>query len=176
MPAKNIFLGGRSLWAYFLAFALTWGADALTKIWVTNSMSLFESRSVLGSLIRLTYVRNTGAAFSLLADQAAAWRLPLLVGIALSAIVLVTLLAFREQRLGWKFTIPLGMVAGGAAGNVTDRILSGTVVDFIEVTYKSFHWPVFNLADSAVVIGVGWLIWLTWFNKHTFVPPHVPGA
>lgn len=117
--------------------------DRWTKGWVASTFSLHESRPVLPGIFSFTYVENTGAAFSLLS------RHTQLLSIA-SALIIVMLvwLAVQSPSPGVRFS--LGLVLGGAAGNLVDRVLRGAVVDFID-----FHfWPVFNVADIAIVSGV----------------------
>jgi signal peptidase II len=137
-----------------LISALVFAADRLTKIWVSRHIRLGHAIPVFDHVLRITHWTNEGAAFSLFAGsaspQAVRWGLVAFTLIA-SAAVFVALL-----RLGQTFTlttIALSLILGGAIGNVHDRIAYGSVVDFIEVHIFTYHWPDFNLADSAVVIG-----------------------
>ena len=150
---------------YWIVLAVILTLDMLSKWLVTQTLVLHQSVSLAGSFLRLTYVRNTGAAFSLLADFHSPWRLVLFVTVPVVAFLLLTYLAYREKHHRFRTLCPLGLVSGGALGNLLDRIFSGTVVDFIDVSIGSFHWPVFNLADSAVVIGVGWLLFSTFRRR-----------
>jgi signal peptidase II len=129
-------------------------ADRLTKMWVSQHILLGGAIPVVPHLLRITHWTNDGAAFSLFADSASPgavrWGLVTFTMIAAVA-VLVALV-----RLGSRFTpttIALALILAGALGNVHDRILYGSVVDFIEVHVLSYHWPDFNVADSAVVTG-----------------------
>lgn len=152
---------------YGIILLLVLVLDQASKWIVMQTMVLHQSIPVLGNILQLTYVRNTGAAFSLLARSEGFWRRPLLISVALIASVVLTVMAYREQKRGIKLMLPLGLVSGGALGNMVDRLFyGGAVVDFIEVSYRNFHWPVFNLADSAVVIGVCWLMFFT-FRKRS---------
>jgi signal peptidase II len=139
--------------------------DLASKALVLSRFELHESLPLLPGLA-LTYVMNTGAAFSLFADWPAAVRLPLFIGVAMGAV-----------WAGWHYykglpgqdrlsALGLGLVAGGALGNLSDRIRYGAVVDFIEVGVREVYtWPVFNVADSAVCVGVGLLIYRS-FKPH----------
>ncbi len=150
---------------YWIIMLLVLALDQISKWIVMQTMVLHQSIPLLGNILQLTYVRNTGAAFSFLARSEVFWRRPLLISVALIASIILTVMAFREQNRGIKLMLPLGLVSGGALGNMVDRLFyGGAVVDFIEVGYRNFHWPVFNLADSAVVIGVCWLMFFT-FHK-----------
>ena len=125
--------------------------DQLTKYWAGSALPLYAPVAVMPSL-NLTLTRNTGAAFSLLND-AGGWQRWLFVGLALlvSAAIIVWLRRLRPGQ-GWQ-ACALALVAGGAVGNVIDRLVHGYVIDFIDVYYRHWHWPAFNLADSAITVG-----------------------
>jgi signal peptidase II len=129
-------------------------ADRLTKMWVSQHILLGGAIPVVPHILRITHWTNEGAAFSLFADSASPgavrWALVTFTLIAVAA-VLVALV-----RLGSRITpttFALALILAGALGNVHDRIAYGSVVDFIEVHVLSYHWPDFNVADSAVVTG-----------------------
>jgi len=132
--------------------------DQLTKAWVQASFRLYESRPVIEGWFHLTYVRNPGAAFGLFADHGAGFRTPFflivtLVALAAIGVAVARLAPDRRWTLG-----ALGLVAGGALGNLVDRVRWGEVVDFLDVFWRSYHWPAFNLADSAITVGVAMLL------------------
>jgi signal peptidase II len=120
---------------------------------------LFESLPLLPG-IALTYVRNKGAAFSLLANASESLRRPFFMLVIVAAAIAI-LYYLRQTPLRDRLTrLALGLVAGGAIGNALDRVRYGEVVDFVEVGVRSVYvWPIFNVADSAVCIGVGLLLW-----------------
>ena len=124
--------------------------DVLTKWWVRRAFALGESVPVVGDWVRLTYVRNPGAAFGIHvgAYSRAVFTLLALVALALIAWVLHGTPPGRRGRL-----IALGLVGGGALGNLLDRVGSGAVVDFLDVGFGALRWPVFNVADVAVTAG-----------------------
>ena len=129
-------------------------ADRLTKVWVAAHIRLGGAIPIIPRVLRITHWTNEGAAFSLFADSAS----PHLVRWALVGFSSLAALAVLVAmvRLGDRFTlttIALALILGGALGNVHDRILYGSVVDFIEVHIFSYHWPDFNVADSSVVTG-----------------------
>ena len=134
--------------------ALIFLADRFTKIWVAKHIALGGAIPILPRVLRITHWTNEGAAFSLFAESASPHLVRwVLVGFAL---VLLVAVFIALVRLGNRFTlttVALALVLGGALGNVHDRILYGSVVDFIEVHIFSYHWPDFNVADSAIVIG-----------------------
>ncbi len=136
--------------------------DLWTKQLVEARFQLFETLP-LAPGFALTYVRNPGAAFSMLADAHPGWRLPFFMGVLVLALVACgymlrsTPARDRASRLG------LGLIAGGALGNGIDRARYGEVVDFIEVGVRGIYtWPIFNVADSAVFCGVALLLWRAW--------------
>ncbi len=132
--------------------------DQLTKYWAMVHLMPYESVSVF-PMLSWTLVFNSGSAFSFLAD-AGAWHtwffVALILGVSVGLIVWIIRLQQREVG----HMVALALILGGALGNLVDRIRIGYVIDFIDVYYKSYHWPVFNLADSAVCIGGGVLAYL----------------
>lgn len=154
---------------FFLAFAVI-VADQLSKWWILNSFSLYESREIIPGFFNLVYVTNTGAAFSMLADVDAPWRHYFFLGIGVVAIISLTAGYFimrGEQR--W-YGPAFACIAGGAAGNLIDRVRFGAVIDFLDVYFKNYHWPAFNVADSAICIGAGIFILFSIIDK----PKHSP--
>ena len=134
--------------------ALIFLADRISKTWVEKHIPMGGAIPVIPRILRITHWTNEGAAFSLFAQSASPHLVRwVLVGFSLFA-ALAVLIAL--VRLGDRFTlttVALALVFAGALGNVHDRILYGSVVDFIEVHIFSYHWPDFNVADSCVVTG-----------------------
>ena len=128
--------------------------DQATKQVISARFSPGESNSVLGDFIRLTLVHNTGAAFGLFPGS----RVPFII-VSVLAIAVVLHLFFRETYRSVLNRVLLGCILGGAIGNLIDRVRLGWVVDFIDVGIGTTRWPVFNVADSAVTIGVILLAW-----------------
>ena len=134
-------------------------ADRLTKIWVSAHVPFGSGVQVIPGIFRITHWTNDGAAFSMFADSASPHTVRwILISFSLIA-SLVVLIAMI--RLGSRFTlttIGLALVLAGALGNVHDRILYGSVIDFIEIHIFSYHWPDFNMADSSIVTGASMLM------------------
>lgn len=129
--------------------------DQLTKIIAKNS--LFEGVSQpVTSFLNWTLVYNSGAAFSFLA-QAGGWQRWFFTGVGIIA-ALIMIWLIRKNSHQTIFSLALSLVLSGAIGNVIDRIIYGAVVDFVDVHYMGWHWPAFNIADSAITIGVILLI------------------
>jgi signal peptidase II len=143
----------RRLWLALVAAVTILVLDQVTKAIVSHSMTLYQSIPLL-PFFSLTYVRNTGAAFGLLGDLSPAVRLPLFGLVTIGAVfALVSYL--RDLRPDESLiAIALGGILGGAAGNLVDRVRFHEVVDFLHLHYGGFDWPMFNVADSAITVGV----------------------
>lgn len=132
--------------------------DRWTKRLVASRIAMYSHIQVIPGFFRLTHTENTGAAFSLFADSPAHWKTALLIGFSVVAMVIVTALLWKQARAFTMTGIALSLILGGAAGNLWDRVASGRVVDFLLLYYKQYQWPVFNLADSSIVIGASLLV------------------
>lgn len=132
--------------------------DQLTKLWVVRSFVLYESLEVIPGFFNLTYLTNKGAAFGFLAGQNGAWRHYLFLGLGVVALVMITFIWRRLRQAHVLYCIGLPMIAGGALGNLIDRVRLGAVVDFLDVYIGAHHWPAFNVADSAICVGVAFFL------------------
>ncbi len=132
--------------------------DQLSKRLVQDSMYLHESVPVIKGLFHLTYVRNTGGAFGVLAGGSAAFRLPFFIAISLVAVAVLGWFVYRVPENRPALVAACGAVLGGALGNLIDRIAFGEVIDFLDLFYRSYHWPTFNLADSFITLGVAVMV------------------
>jgi signal peptidase II len=139
--------------------------DQITKAWILASFHLYESRSVVDGLFHLTYVRNRGAAFGFFAGLDPTFRrfFFLAVTAVALAVILVVVRRLGPDR-GWMISA-LALVFGGAIGNAIDRVRWGEVVDFLDFFWRGHHWPAFNVADSAITVGMGVLIALELFGR-----------
>lgn len=144
-------------WRFWWLALLVLVADQLTKIWVLQRFELGESIQLL-PVFNFTYARNYGAAFSFLGD-AGCWQRWLFTLIAVVVSIVISVWLSRLQRAEWKLSLALVLIVAGAIGNLIDRSLYGYVVDFLHVYYQEWHYPVFNIADCAITIGAGLLIW-----------------
>ncbi len=128
-------------------------ADQLTKLWIRDSVPLYESFSIVPSLFNITHVRNSGGAFSFLAGWDESFRIPFFLGMTVLAIGALLYL-LTELRDSQKVLIcAVAGVLGGALGNAIDRATLGEVVDFLDVYWGHYHWPAFNVADSFITVG-----------------------
>jgi signal peptidase II len=132
-------------------------ADQWTKAWATASLVYREPVPVIEGFWNWTLVHNYGAAFSFLSD-AGGWQRWFFGGLAvLISAVLMVILA-RTPRSDWRTALPFALVIAGALGNLVDRVRFGYVVDFVDWYAGSYHWPAFNVADSAIVVGAVLLV------------------
>ncbi|MQM40321.1 Lipoprotein signal peptidase [wastewater metagenome] len=136
--------------------ALVLAADQATKYWAATALMPYRPVPVMPSF-NLTLSFNTGAAFSLLADGSG-WQRWLFTALAL-AVSAYLIWWLRTLRPGERLVAAaLGLVLGGALGNVLDRMVHGYVIDFLDVYAGNWHWPAFNVADSAISVGVAMLV------------------
>ncbi|MFA5018155.1 MULTISPECIES: signal peptidase II [Methylobacter] len=136
------------LWLSLLALVLDQGS----KLAIAGSMKLYESIQIM-PFFKLTYVHNTGAAFSFL-SEAGGWQRWFFAGLALMISVVIAVWLTRLKKHETLLAVALALVLGGAVGNLIDRLAYGYVIDFLDVYYESWHWPAFNIADSAITLGV----------------------
>jgi len=147
-------------WVVLIA-AIIAGLDQLTKWWVVHSLQPDESRVVIAGFFDLVNWRNTGAAWGMFRNHN-------LVFTVILVLALATLVWFRHsfQLNRPSARIALGLMLGGIAGNLIDRLRVGQVIDFLLFYIGGYHWPAFNVADSAICVGVGLYVILTWRSEH----------
>jgi len=142
------------LWL-LLSGGVVW-ADMLTKQWASDSLTLYRPYE-LNSWLSMTLAHNYGAAFSFLSD-AGGWQRWLFTGLSATVSTVLIVWVLRLPRREWRTGLALSLVIGGALGNLADRVRLGYVIDFVDVHYQNWHWPAFNLADSAISCGVALLL------------------
>ena len=126
--------------------------DIETKQWASETLALYRPSHIY-SWLNFTLAHNYGAAFSMLAD-AGGWQRWFFTILASAVTVILLVWLFRLQHGEWRTGLSLGLIIGGALGNLIDRVQLGYVVDFIDVHYAGHHWPAFNIADSAITCGI----------------------
>ena len=132
--------------------------DQLTKWLITSTMRLHESISVIPDLFSITYIRNSGAAFGIMAGSHAGFRLVFFGLTSVLALALLGTIYVRLSPADWVGQVSVSAIFGGAVGNLIDRIHSGEVIEFLDFSLLGHHWPAFNVADAAITVGVGILI------------------
>lgn len=130
--------------ALFCAFL-----DQVIKVCITWNMKLYQSIPIINNFFSITYVKNDGAAFSLFRNKT-----HLLLIISFIVIIFLIYYIIKQNKLTKLEAISYGLLLGGIIGNFIDRLLVGQVIDYLDFTFFSYHYPVFNLADSTIVVGI----------------------
>lgn len=133
--------------------------DQVTKLAVIRALQPHEVVPVIPGFFNLVHVRNPGIAFGLLSQLGASWSSLLLSALTTAAIILLVVWWGRLKEKDPRTAFGLSLVVAGAVGNLVDRIRFGEVVDFLDFFIASYHWPAFNVADSAVTVGTAWVAW-----------------
>lgn len=144
--------------SYILIALVVIVLDRWSKHIVAQRISLYSHIQIIPGFFRLTHTENTGAAFSLFADSPSPQKTALLIAFSGIALVVVSILLWKNHERRTITGIGLSLIMGGAIGNLWDRATSGRVVDFLLFYIQRYQWPVFNLADSAIVVGAGLLV------------------
>jgi signal peptidase II len=133
-------------------------ADRFTKLAVARAIALHDSLTVIPGLFHLTHVQNRGAAFGLFDDSPSEWKIAMLVVFSVAALILIAALLWKNGVAMNAMGVGLALVMGGALGNLWDRVVSRHVTDFLDFNLGRYHWPAFNVADSAIVVGAFLLV------------------
>ena len=168
MTAKLSLQQGGSVW--LLLSALVVGLDQLTKAIVLQALQPYVPQPVIPGFLNWTLAFNTGAAFSFLADREG-WQRWLFTALAIVVSGVLARWLAHTPRREWRTTLPLALVIGGALGNLVDRVRAGHVTDFIQVYYRDWAFPSFNVADSAISVGA---VLLVWFGLFVAKKPSAP--
>ena len=133
--------------------------DQLTKLWIQQAIPVWEKGfSVIPGFFDIVHVLNRGAAFGFLNRHDIDWQRPFFVVVSILAVGLITLLARSKDDDGPFYVYGLGLILGGALGNLLDRVRLGVVVDFLDFYIGDLHWPAFNVADMGICLGAGALL------------------
>jgi signal peptidase II len=127
--------------------------DRITKWAIAQTIPLEDAVNIIPGFFRLTHLENTGAAFSLFADSSSPFRTALLIAFSVAALAVVSVLLWKDRSVFHSGTMALSLILGGAIGNLWDRVSDGKVTDFLDFYLGVHHWPPFNVADSAIVVG-----------------------
>jgi signal peptidase II len=141
------------LWPALAVLAL----DQATKYLIATQFPLYESRTLISGFFNLVHIRNKGMAFGIMNRPGADWGFILLLAATLGAVCLLLFWFYRLKSEEIGIAFPLALILGGAAGNLVDRMRLGEVIDFLDFYMGSYHWPAFNVADSAITVGTLWL-------------------
>jgi len=133
-------------------------ADQATKALVEHRISDGAVVAVIPGFFNLINTKNSGAVFGFFSDAAVWWKTPLLIVISAALLAVVVTLVIRTRDLRWETSIGLSLILGGALSNLYDRMRTGMVEDFLDFYLRNYHWYTFNLADSAIVVGTGFIV------------------
>ncbi len=152
---------------FLMVFILIVFLDLLTKEIAVRFLSQVEKISVIPGLFNLTLVWNKGAAFGILSEAPEIIRKLVLIGASSIAAVVTIIYSYKKRfSLSYWEMVFLALIAGGAVGNLYDRIFIGAVRDFLDFYIKNYHWPAFNIADTSISIGIaGFIIYELFFKK-----------
>lgn len=131
--------------------------DQATKYFISVSMGSYESITVIQGFFDLVHVRNRGMAFGMLNRHDTGIAPYFLIAVTIIAVILILIWAFRLKHEEKRLLFGLSLIFGGAIGNLIDRIRIREVIDFLDVYIGSYHWPAFNVADSAITVGTCWI-------------------
>ena len=148
--------------------------DQASKSYIMNTMYLHQSIPIIPDLFSLTYIRNPGAAFGILADSSGAFRTVFFVITSVFALGLLGTIFIRLEPDDWWGQLTIVSIFAGAIGNLIDRLQFGEVIDFLDFYVNGYHWPAFNVADSAISVGVVSLLILFALDKKKTETPAQP--
>jgi len=139
--------------------------DRATKWTIAHRLSLHDGIQVIPGFFRIIHTENPGAAFGIFADSPSPWKVGLLILFSAVALVIVSALLWKNSHTLTSTGVGLALILGGAIGNLWDRLVSRYVVDFLLFYIGRYQWPAFNVADSAIVVGAGLLVFEILFTK-----------
>lgn len=145
----------RKYWVLLICFVLILGLDQYTKYEIERRVRLYQTIPVIDGFFNLTHVRNTGGAFGIFAGEKDGIASILFVGASLVAVGILLYLFQRAKEHEHTLALSLALILSGAVGNLIDRLRYGEVIDFLDFYLFSYHWPAFNIADSAITLGIG---------------------
>jgi len=142
--------------------------DRITKNIIEKNFLPMEKRVVIKNFFDITYIRNTGVAFGMLSNSPPSVRTVILSITSIIALGFIIYLLIKTPSQNRFFLISLSIILGGATGNIFDRFVYGSVVDFLDFYILNYHWPAFNVADIAITVGVGLILLTTLFSNKKF--------
>jgi len=158
----------------FLGSMAVFLLDQATKWAIVAAIPLHDSIQIIPRFFRLTRVENPGAAFGIFSENPSEWTASLLILFSLAALAVVSRLLWRNSHTLTALGIALALILGGALGNLWDRLVDGHVVDYLDFYLGNYHWPAFNVADSAIVVGALILVLEILFSKSASQDKAIP--
>lgn len=145
----------RKYWILLIVFLVVIALDQSTKFMIQQTLPLHKKVEILPGFFNLIHVRNTGGAFGIFGGERGPLGSVLFLAASLMAVGILMILFLRVKEHERALAFSLALLLGGAFGNLIDRVNYGEVVDFLDFHISSYHWPAFNVADSAISIGIG---------------------
>jgi len=139
--------------------------DQITKHLIASRFPLHDSQPLISGFFNLVHVRNRGMAFGIMNRPGADWGFYILLGATLGAVALLLFWFYRLKSEDRGMVLPLSLILGGATGNLLDRVRMEEVIDFLDFHIGPYHWPAFNVADSAITVGTLWLAVILLFHS-----------
>ena len=149
----------------FVATVVVFVLDRITKDAIRTRISLWDAINVIPGLFNIVHTENPGIAFGMLANLQNPWREVFLIGLSFLVLAIISAVLLRAGGQGMLLRMGLALVMGGALGNLFDRIVHGTVTDFVEVHMGEHYFPAFNVADSGITIGACLLLLDMWYSR-----------
>jgi signal peptidase II len=156
----------RKYWVLIIVCFLVLFLDQWTKLIIQRSLSLYQRIEVIHGFFNLVHVRNTGGAFGIFGGEGGGIGSLFFIVVSVVAIVSIFILLIRLKEDEMIISLSLSFIQGGAVGNLIDRLWHGEVVDFLDFYVSSYHWPAFNIADSAICVGIGLMILALFVKDH----------
>lgn len=158
----------------FLIAGAVFLLDRMTKWLIKTNVGAFDTHRVIPGFFNIVHAENPGVAFGFLADSTGVWRSFFLIGLSATVMIFITAMLWKPARTTAEHLSRLGLafVLGGAVGNLFDRIVHGTVTDFVEVYLGQHYFPAFNVADSAITVGAGLLLLDMWLGRNKKLEAH----
>ena len=155
----------KKYWVLLLVFLGVFLLDQWTKDMVQERLGLYQSVPVINGFFNLVHVRNTGGAFGMFGGERGGIGSYLFIAVSLAAVGVILFLFFKSKDNSGLFCFSLSLILSGAIGNLVDRFRYGEVVDFLDFHLYTFHWPAFNIADSAISVGVAFMAFELLFRE-----------
>lgn len=157
--------------SFFLLIAALLVVDQVSKALVAAKIPLHSSAEIIPRFFYLVHIRNKGAIFGFFSQSGNSWVFFLLTLASFAALGLVVFYFIKTPPTEKFLTLSLSLILAGALGNLIDRVLRGSVIDFLDLSVKGWHWPSFNVADSCITIGALLLVFIFFFKRSSTCSP-----
>jgi signal peptidase II len=150
---------------YYFIIIVIFITDYFTKLWITKKIPPYQTKEVIKGFFNLTHIHNRGAVFGFLGNSQNPYIFLLLTILSFGALIFIIYYFLKIPITEKYLKLSFSLILGGAFGNLTDRLLQGYVIDFLDFYIKKYHWPAFNVADASITIGAIVLIFILIFRR-----------